>query len=416
MEVFNQLVDMVKYAKKYIPFYRKLYEDVNPEEWKNIEDFEKLPIISANDLVTHFEELKSTDGNLYRVTSSSGTLGSPKVIYRTKKDTAKSVDVLEELLIMAGVTKEDSVLIGQPFDMAHFGYLVSGGLAKIGALAIPAGIAMSNEKYLSLIKLYKPSVICTSLSRILTVIKLLKEENIESVPWVRTIILAGEPVTESGIEKIKEYFHTVPFNFYGSEETDGLAGDCKYHAGIHFFDDLFHLELLELKGVKPKKEGNRIGEAVLTSLYQKGVPLIRYRLGDIIEVEKGKCQCGSERPLIHVYGRADDAFSLFDGITLRAFQIKMVLDQFFKDIMNYQIVLSTLVPGMDEVLVRIERKSKEDSFNEEEIIHTLWCCSEDLTGLREKGHVKFKLSVDQSDIVVTQRGKTRKIIDLRNEV
>lgn len=415
MEKIDQIVDLIAYAKKHIPFYGNLYDEIDITEIKTWDDLKKLPMITANDLITHSNELKSTGERPYRVTSSSGTLGNPKIIYRNRKDTQISVKVLEEMLRMAGVTGKDTVLIGQPFDMAHFGYLVLGGCEKINAMSIPAGISMSNEKYMSLILDYRPSVICTSLSRMLAIIKLLKENLIESVPFVKNIILAGEPLNDAGIEKITEYFHTVPFNFYGSEETDGLASDCMEHAGLHFFDELYHMELLEIEGIKPQKEENRIGEIVLTSLYQKGVPLIRYRLGDIVEVEKEMCVCGSKKPLIHVYGRAMDSFTIFDGITIMNYQIEAVLNHFFKDIMNYQVVISSLLPGVEEILIKIERKNRVKDFDEYDLLDLLWNSSEDLQGLRETGQLKIKVSVNKGEISMTQRGKTRKIIDLRDK-
>ena len=98
------------------------------------------------------------------------------------------------------------------------------------------------------------------------------------------------------------------------------------------------MELLHMDGVQPSKKGNQIGEAVITSLYQKGTPLIRYRLGDIIEIEQEKCSCGCEYPLIHAYGRAKDAFSLFDGITVMAYQIESALRSWRKDVINLSLI------------------------------------------------------------------------------
>lgn len=415
MEKMEQLVNLITYAKNNIPFYRRIYADIDMAEIKTWDDLKKLPMITPNDLIMHSEELKSTGEKPYRVTSSSGTLGKPKIIYRNREDTQKSVEVLEEMLMMAGVTEEDSVLIGQPFDMAHFGYLVLGGCERLNAISIPVGISMTNEKYMSLILGYRPSVICSSLSRVLAIINLLKENSIERVPFVKKIILAGEPVNASGIEKIIEYFHTVPYNFYGSEETDGLASDCSEHAGLHFFDNLFHMELLEIGGIKPQKKGNRIGEIILTSLYQKGVPLIRYRLGDIVEVEREMCVCGSKKPLIHVYGRAKDSFTIFDGITIMAYQVEDVLKHFFTDVMNYQIVISSLLPGFEEILLKIERKNRDENIDEDALKDALWNSSEDLQGLRETGQLKIKVSINKGEISMTQRGKTRKIIDLRDK-
>lgn len=411
----EQLTDLLSYAINYIPFYKRLYAEIDLTQIKNWDDLKMLPMITANDLIAHSDELKSTGKGPYRVTSSSGTSGNPKIIYRNREDTQKSVEVLEEMLKMAGVTEEDSVLIGQPFDMAHFGYLVLGGCEKINAMSLPAGISMTNEKYMSLILGYRPTVICSSLSRLLSIIKLLQENMIESVPFVRKIILAGEPLNNPGVEKIIEYFHTIPYNFYGSEETDGLASDCQEHAGLHFFDDLFHMEIMEIEGIKPQKDGNRIGEIVLTSLYQKGVPLIRYRLGDIVEVDKDRCACGSKKPLIYVYGRAKDSFTIFDGITVMTYQIEDVLKRFFKDVINYQIVISSLLPGFEEILVKVERKSQDEDFDGDSLKDALWDSSEDLHGLRDTGQLKIRVSVNKGEICMTQRGKTRKIIDLRDK-
>lgn len=414
MENVKQLLEIINFAVNNFSFYARLYADIDLKQVKSWDDIKKLPMITADDLINHNIELKNPAWRPYRVTSSSGTLGKPKVIYRNREDTEISVGVLKELLEMAGVTAEDTVFIGQPFDMAHFGYLVLGGCEKLNAMSIPAGIAMSNERYLSLIMTYQPSVICSSLSRVLAIIRLLKEKAIESVPFVTKIILAGEPLNQTGIEKITEYFNTVPFNFYGSEETDGLAGDCCFHRGLHFFQDFFFMELLEVEGLKPQKEGNKTGELVITSLYQKGLPLIRYRLGDIVEVEQENCACGSTRPLINVYGRIKDSFTIFDGITVMAYQIEDVIKLYAANFTHYQIMISSLVPGFEEILIKIETKSQDEDIDEQALLEALWNCSEDLSGLRETGNLKIQVAVNTGTISMTQRGKTKKIIDMRN--
>lgn len=411
----EQIKELAIYAKENFPFYQQKYENIDLNEIKTLEDIKKLPIVSATELIENSEQLICKNKRPYRVTSSSGTSGKPKIIYRNKEDTDQSVKVLETMLRMAGVTENDTVLIGQPFDMAHFGYLVLGGCERINAISIPIGISMSNEKYISMILMYKPTVICSSMSRVLSIIDLLKEKNVNSTPYVKTIILAGEPLTSSGKIKIEEYFHTAPYNFYGSEETDGLASDCYLHNGLHFFEDLFYMELLELDGIESQIKENRIGEMVLTSLYQKGVPLIRYRLGDIVEVEKAQCSCGCKRPLIRVYGRAKDSFTIFDGITIMAYQIEDVLKAYFNNMINYQIVVSNTPMGKEEVNVRLEIKDASELFSEDKLIDALWDCTEDLQGIRDTDQLIFSVSINLGNIDVTQRGKTKKIIDLRKK-
>ena len=415
MSSLKKLNDVLAKAVNYSPFYKQLYSGINIGEMSSLEELTKLPIISAEDIIEHCTEFLPTTIQPYRVTSSSGTLGKPKTIYRSESDTAVSVEVLERLLKMAGVTNRDTVFIGQPFDLAHFGYLVYDACKKMQALAIPAGISISNEQFIQLIQHYKPTVLCTSISRLLVVIDILKSLNITKLSFVKKIILAGEPIQDKGIKIIEDFFNTTPFNFYGSEETDGLAGDCEYHSGLHFFEDLFYLELLPIDGLKPSKVGNRIGEAVITSLYQTATPLIRYRLGDIVEVDVQRCKCGSTYPLIKVLGRAKDALHLFDGITLMAYQIEKVLKVHLKEVVNYQIVASTLVPGIEELCIRIETPISENEYDQviTELSNDLWNSSQDLYAAKEAGTLRFKIEINQGNIEVTQRGKTRRIIDLR---
>ena len=125
METFEQVLSMAVYAKNNIPFYQKLYADIDLAQLKNEKDIKLLPMITAEDIINKFEELRPINEPPYRITSSSGTLGKPKVIFRTKDDSKQSIEVLKQLLSMAGIKNDDTVFIGQPFDMAHFGYLVS---------------------------------------------------------------------------------------------------------------------------------------------------------------------------------------------------------------------------------------------------------------------------------------------------
>lgn len=415
MDKIEILKQLVRQAKEHSPFYKKLYKDMNISEINTLKDFEKLPMISSTDIIEYSADMLPSNVVPYRITSSSGTLGQPKTVYRSKEDTAISVEILEKMLIMAGVSKNDSIFIGQPFDMAHFGYLVFEAAKKIGALSIPVGISVSNEVFVKYVQTYKPSVLCTSMSRLLSIIDLLVSMNIKELPYVKKIILAGEPLKGNGINKIKHYFKTTPYNFYGSEETDGLASDCASHHGLHFFDGYYYIELLEIEGLHPQKPQNRIGEAVITSLYQTATPLIRYRLGDIVEIDTTtQCNCENSSPLIHVLGRAGDSFHIFDGITIMAFQVEQIIRKHIESLNNYQIVVSTLVPGLEEICVYLD--VSDQKINEKTgraIEKDLWNSSFDLEAAHEAGALRFRVDFNKEHIYITKRGKTPKIVDLR---
>jgi len=87
---------IVHRAYKECPYYHSLYTrlEVDIDSFSGSEDLEKLPIITSLDLCANSQQFRSKQVVPYRVTSSSGTVGLPKTLYRTSKDTATSVEVM----------------------------------------------------------------------------------------------------------------------------------------------------------------------------------------------------------------------------------------------------------------------------------------------------------------------------------
>ena len=416
MENINEkLIKIVQYAGTHSPYYKKIFENanININEFKGIEDLSKLPIVTPEDLIDHGKEFVSDKAEIYRISSSSGTSLKPKTLYRTCKDTQISSVVLERLLKMAGLKKGDSIYIGQPFDMAHLGYLTMNACEKLGIMAIPSGLSQTNEKMIELIKYFKPTAIFTSVSRIKAIMEIIKGENIEKFS-VKHILLAGEPVLPADRKIIKDYWGVEPIDLYGSEETDGLAGGCG-DSGLHFMSDLYYLELLPVENAICDNENHKFGEAVITSLYSEGTPLIRYCLGDLIEYIPSKCSCGSEFPLIKVHGKIGDSITLFDGIKLYAYQVEDVLKEELNALSNYQAVCSTLVPGLEEIKIKVKTIDTIENVEEVEnkISKMLWNSSLDVAASQEIGSLRFKVEINKEDLYVTKRGKTPRIIDFR---
>ncbi|WDV46526.1 phenylacetate--CoA ligase family protein [Clostridiaceae bacterium M8S5] len=404
----EQLCRIVEHAAKNTPFYRKLYKDNNVDinKFLGIDDIQKLPIITSQDLIANGMDFMSENIDIYRISSSSGTSNKPKSLFRTRKDTDIGSMVMGKLLKMAGLTKGDSIYIGQPFDMAHLGYLTMNACERLGVLSIPAGLSQSNEKTIELLSYYKPTAIFISISRLKAITEIIKAKKLNIK--FKHILVAGEPMFESDRKIIRDYWQVEPIDLYGSEETDGLAGECKARK-LHFMDDLYHLELLPIEGAK-----KNIGEAVITSLYSEGTPLIRYRLGDIIEIIPEECECGSKNRIIKVHGKIGDVVTLFDGIKLYAYQIEDVLKQELPNLSGYQIVCSTLVQGLEEIRVKVVTADVNDAEKlTKEIENKLWDCSLDLDSAKEIGSLRFRVEINKDELYVTRRGKTPKIIDLR---
>ncbi len=119
------------------------------------------------------------------------------------------------------------------------------------------------------------------------------------------IVSSAEPLDGKTSALVEEAFGVAPYNFYAASEAIGMAQDCSLHRGLHVFNDNVVLEIVDGKGeqVAAGKEGH----VVLTNLYNRCQPLIRYQMNDIAAYSKEECECGLPFPLLKtVSGRREE--------------------------------------------------------------------------------------------------------------
>lgn len=389
-------------------FYRSLYDKHNIDIDCFV--FEKLPFVTQLDLINHGKDFKHLGSEIFRVSSSSGTTKLPKTVYRTQKDFEISSKVLEWIMLETGISKFDVVYIGQPFDLASFGYLVLEGCKNIGALAIPGGLGQSDERMLDLILYYDVSVIMSAPSRMkqLTLIiqkKFTSRLRKQIITNTRKIILAGEPLKPADRNYLANFWDCKIYDYYGSEETDSL-GYSKESGLLNLMNEYYYFEFIPIDDERY--------EMVITSLYLNGTPLIRYRLGDIVKLH-GKID---GRHQIEIVGKLVDTLNLYDGVKLYGFQVEEVIKKNVPEYVNYQIICSNKGDGTDYIKVIIHTNNKHTNYQVaiSEMEEEIWYCSIDLEVCREIGSVEFNFVVNTEEFIITRRGKTPRVIDMRMEV
>ena len=103
---------------------------------------------------------------------------------------------------------------------------------------------------------------------------------------------------------------------YGSTETKEIAWECPARVGYHINADWLLVETLPADG---RPSASRI---IVTSLYNRAMPLIRYELGDTGQLLDGTCSCGRGLPLMRpTWGRSADYFLLADGTTITPYDL-----------------------------------------------------------------------------------------------
>jgi phenylacetate-CoA ligase len=122
-----------------------------------------------------------------------------------------------------------------------------------------------------------------------------------------------EPYTRAYIE---EAFGCKMFNLYESVESLGapMAFECR-EGTWHINYDFFHLEAINDNG--ELTEYGKRGHIVVTRLYGKATPIVRYTGMDdwVIISEDENCSCGLRTPVLKegVEGRRSDSVVLPDG-------------------------------------------------------------------------------------------------------
>jgi phenylacetate-CoA ligase len=126
------------------------------------------------------------------------------------------------------------------------------------------------------------------------------------------IISTSMMLLEPERQLIEEVFGCRVTNRYGCEEVSLIGCECEQHQGLHLNVDHLVVEFLREDGTEagPGEEAH----IVVTDLINRGMPLIRYRVGDMGVPSHRKCPCGRGLPLMErVTGRQADFLKRADG-------------------------------------------------------------------------------------------------------
>ena len=186
---------------------------------------------------------------------------------------------------------------------------------------------------------------------------------------VRRIIGIGEGLRNQDFElnllgrRIADKWPEVKlFATYSSTEMSATFSECEYGMGGHVHPELIIVEIIG-DDDKPVADGEP-GEIVVTTLGVEGMPLLRFRTGDIAAKRVEQCRCGrNSYRLTPLIGRKNNMIKL-KGTTLYPPAINDVLDN-TDYVENYVIYVDTNDTGTDDVVVKIGLKNGESRDNDE---------------------------------------------------
>ncbi len=280
---FNKLIKTLHIAKDGSKFYKGLLNNMDIDKFRNLNDVHNLPFTSKHDLInlSTYDNLACDINDLVEVHFSSGTTSNPIPSFMSQGDLRKSIKFLARTWHMQRVRSTTIFCMLAYYGLFSAGLLNHYAIQHLNAFVIPAS-SNSTDKTISLLKYFKVDTTAAVASYYLYLIEKMKQLDIDPIVFnLKQVILGGEPFSEDQRHYIENSLKAEVFDQYGlCEINTGLAGECKYHSGLHILADYAYPEIINPETLELCKEVE-IGELVLTTLEKEASPLIRYRTGDM---------------------------------------------------------------------------------------------------------------------------------------
>jgi len=412
----DNFISHLKYAEANSPFYKKLFKknNIDINSITSIENINMLPFTSKEDINKFNREFQAVpDDKIVDICLTSATTGSKPTSFAQTFSDLKRLAFNEEVSFkIAGLKELDTVLVGAALGrcfMAGLAYFLGG--ASLGCRMVRAGSGNAAQLW-ELIKLTN----CTCIVGVPTMTKKIadyalgKGENPKKSK-VTKIIGIGEALRDSELntlpltDRIEELWGADILSTYASTEISTTFVECSYKKGGHMRPELIVVEIID-------ENGNTLpygkhGEVIVTPLGITGMPLIRFKTGDISFIINSECPCGrNSMRLGPILGRKNQMLK-YKGTTIFPNHLLSIIEG-NENFYGGYIEARKNQDGTDRIIMYISVKNNNftTKYIEEE--------------LRAKARVVPEIntiSSEELDLRINQSGKRKKIqfIDMRNK-
>ncbi|MFT3902710.1 MAG: AMP-binding protein [Niabella sp.] len=356
----KRLTELLQYLQANSPFYQNHFKthgiDIN--QIKSIADFVNIPPTEKEHLQSHNTDFLCVPrSKVVEYMATSGTVGSPVTVALTENDLQRLAYNEYSSFACADGSAMDVYQLMLTLDrqfMAGVAYYA--GIRKLGAGVVRVGPGVPSLQW-EVIERIKPTAIVAVPSFIVKLIQYAKDNGIDcNASSVQKAICIGENLRNEDLslnvlgQKINKDWNIKLYSTYASTEMQAAFTECAEGQGGHLNPELLIVELLSEDG-KPVNPGEA-GEVTVTTLGVEGMPLLRYKTGDICRAYTEPCACGRHTlRLSPVIGRKKQMIK-FKGTTLFApalFEIIHKMDM----IKEYVAEVYSNEIGTDEVLLHL---------------------------------------------------------------
>ena len=365
-----KMAETLSYVRANSPYYRELFEKekINVSAIKKIEDLQQIPITSKEDLqIRNMDFLCVHPTQIVDYVTTSGTLGQPVTFALTTNDLKRLA--LSEYLSYSfcGCKPNDIIQLMVTIDRAFMaGLACLLGSFKFGSGIIRTGNGIPELQWNTIQSLHTTVINCVP-SFILKLIEFAESHGIDyRKSAVKRAICVGESLRNNDHsynilgEKLQALWPELSlYSNYASTEMQSSFNECEEQCGAHHKPDLTIVEFLDNNN-KPVKEGEP-GEITITTLGVEGMPMVRFKTGDICVHFDEPCACGrNSLRLGPIIGRKGQMIK-YKGTTLYPSALYDILDN-IPAITNYIVEVYTNTIGTDNICIRVGSLNNSELF------------------------------------------------------
>jgi phenylacetate-CoA ligase len=335
-----------QYAYERSPFYQKFHKGLTGRP------LHELPVLTKALTMDHFDELvtdrslhledirafaaQGEAGQLYKnrywVNATSGSSGQPGFFLFGEAEwtyiLASFARGQEWSGVRINLTHRQRMATVASISPWHMSSQVSATVKSWWrpSLRVPASQPLSNT--VAELNEWQPEVLIAyaSMARILAEEQLAHRLHINP----KIVYVASEVLTAQTRKRVAEAWSDEPFNQYAATETAGIAAEHQSCRHMHFFEDLVITENVD-EHYRPVPPGEYGAKILVTTLFSRTQPLIRYELNDSVRMSAEPHSCGLPFAVLDsIQGRVEDTLTLpsISGgeVTIRPLVLNRIMD------------------------------------------------------------------------------------------
>jgi len=365
--------ETIAYARRHTPFYGRHLASLPATPLVSLSDMGRIPFTNPLDLADHpFGFLAVPQADVARVVTlrTSGSTGKAKRLFFTEEDLELTVDFFHRGMSTL-VRPGQRVMVLLPGELAgSVGDLLVRGLARMDVHALAYGPVRDPLHAAHAIASFGASCLVGIPTQALAVARSRAGAAIGK-GRIESVLLSTDYVPGSLVEALEKVWDCRVFNHYGMTEM-GLGGgvECEALDGYHLREADLYFEVVDHQTGEACPDGV-MGEVVFTTLTRRGMPLIRYKTGDMARTIPQPCPCGTSlRRMERVKGRWEGAVSLGPETTLTLSDMDEALFR-LPGLLDYRAAISKGREG--RVWLNIDAHKEEgDGLTEREVLAMLF--------------------------------------------